>query len=232
MDGDGEDDPTDVPRLVAQLQENGYRKLVFAERTKRSESTTFKLFYGLYRFAHKLLTGIPVRVGNFSAVPVSVLRQLVVVSDLWNHYAASVIKARLPYESIPTVRASRLAGKSRMNFVALVIHGLSAISVFGDRVGVRLLIAVTLLAALAFAGLVATLSVRFLTNLAIPGWATYTSGVLFVILMQLLMLVVVFVFVVLGGRDSSSFLPTRDYPYFVDRLTRVFPHDESERDRD
>jgi hypothetical protein len=37
MDSDGEDDPRDVPRLVARMQEERGRS-VFAERTRRSES--------------------------------------------------------------------------------------------------------------------------------------------------------------------------------------------------
>ena len=38
MDGDGEDAPADVPRLLARLREEGGRKIVFAERAKRSEA--------------------------------------------------------------------------------------------------------------------------------------------------------------------------------------------------
>ena len=38
MDSDGEDAPEDVPRLVARCEQEGRRKIVFAERTKRSES--------------------------------------------------------------------------------------------------------------------------------------------------------------------------------------------------
>src|SRR5436190_17043862 len=68
MDGDGEDAPEDVPRLVARLAASG-DKVIFAERVRRSESLVFRFFYGGYRFVHKMLTGIPVRVGNFSIVP-------------------------------------------------------------------------------------------------------------------------------------------------------------------
>ena len=132
MDGDGEDAPEDVPRLLACLHQNDHSTIVFAERTRRSESAIFRVFYALYRWAHRLLTGIPVRVGNFSVVPFRLLRRLVVVSELWNHYAAAVFKARLPRACVPTERAPRLAGKSRINFVDLVMHGLSALSVHSE----------------------------------------------------------------------------------------------------
>ena len=62
-------------------------------------------------------------------------------SELWNHYAAAVLKTRLPYTSVPTIRGRRLQGDSRMGFVSLAVHGLSALSVFSDTLGVRLLVA-------------------------------------------------------------------------------------------
>ena len=37
MDSDGEDDPRDIPRLLAQCHQEGDAKIIFAERTKRVE---------------------------------------------------------------------------------------------------------------------------------------------------------------------------------------------------
>src|ERR671918_713236 len=93
MDCDGEDDPRDVPRLIRESMANDGQKIVFAARTRRSENLAFKLFYHLYRLIHLLLTGVHVRVGNFSIVPAGALTRLVVVSELWSHYAAAVHKA-------------------------------------------------------------------------------------------------------------------------------------------
>jgi 2-polyprenyl-3-methyl-5-hydroxy-6-metoxy-1,4-benzoquinol methylase len=81
-----------------------------------------------------MLTGISVRVGNFSILPRSYLSTLIVLSELWNHYAAAVFRSRLKFEMIPIPRGRRIAGASRMNFVSLVTHGLSAASVFSDIV--------------------------------------------------------------------------------------------------
>jgi hypothetical protein len=215
MDGDGEDDPGDVPRMVRKCREEGYEKIVFAERSKRSESLAFRVFYALYKVVHLLLTGIGVRVGNFSVIPRARLESLVVVSELWSHYAAAVYKSRQPVCLVPTQRARRLQGRSRMNFVDLVAHGLGAISVYGETVGVRLLVLACLLILVAFFGATATVMVRLLTNWAIPGWATYTLGLLLVLLTMGIMLAFLFSFVILAGRQGSSFLPCRDYAYFI-----------------
>jgi len=97
MDGDGEDSPNDIPRMLEQFTKHEGNSIVFASRLKRSENRLFRVFCQGYRLLHYLCTGISVRVGNFSVIRGKLLRRLVVVSDLWNHYAASVIKARLPF---------------------------------------------------------------------------------------------------------------------------------------
>jgi glycosyltransferase involved in cell wall biosynthesis len=215
MDGDGEDAPEDVPRLLERLEADGGRAIVFAERTRRSESLVFRIFYFLYRHLHFVLTSVRVRVGNFSAIPRRRLESLVAVSDLWNHYAAAAFHSRQPYCTIPTQRARRLGGRSSMNFVALVAHGLSAISVYREVIGVRLLVLAIILALAAVLGLAVTVFLRLATRLAIPGWATSATGILLVVLLQAMVLALVFCFVILGDRNSTTFLPLRDHVYFI-----------------
>lgn len=221
MDADGEDCPKDVPRLVRECLAHDNEKIVFAARTRRSEGLFFTFFYHLYRFVHLLLTGIPVRVGNFSIVPKDALKRLVAVSELWNHYAAAVHKAKLPMSLIPTERSERLQGTPHMDLVSLVVHGLSAMAVFGDRIGVRLLIVVSLGMLLTVGAMVIVATIRLVTNLAIPGWATYVSGLLLVILMQMLLVILVFVFVILAARNAANVIPSRDYVHIMGGVKRI-----------
>lgn len=221
MDGDGEDNPIDVPRLIEKYNETEQKKVVFARRNKRTESLLFKFFYAFYKYLYKLLTGQEIRVGNFSIIPYEILQRLVVVSEIWNHYAAGLRKAKVPYTEIATNRGTRLAGHSQMNFVSLVMHGLSAISVFGDVVGTRLLILTCLLILVNILLLVVVVNIRFFTILAIPGWATYTVGILFIILLQAVMVSLCFIFIILSGRNAFSFLPRRDYRYFILGVKRL-----------
>jgi hypothetical protein len=167
---------------------------------------------------HWLLTGQTVCVGNFSAIPRDRLRSLVAMSELWIHYSASVLSSKLPHQTIKTSRARRVVGQSKMNFVALVVHGLSAISVYSEVVGVRLLIVTTSLVLLTIIGIVGVVAVRLFTDLAIPGWATFTSGLLLVVMLQAIMFAISFSFTILSGRRGAGFIPARDYVYFVDDL--------------
>ncbi len=218
MDGDGEDSPDDVPKLIERCAAEGYSKIVFGQRSRRVENLTFRSFYLLYKWLHRLLTGRQIRVGNFSIIPNTILHRLVAVSEIWNHYAAGVLKAKVPYSEIPTLRSKRLAGQSQMNFVSLVTHGLGAISVYGDIVGVRLLIATSWLIVLAAIAIATAVTIRLTTTLAIPGWATNVVALLLIILIQAVILSLFFIFVVLSGRNNFGFLPLRDYQHFISRI--------------
>lgn len=216
MDGDGEDDPGDIARLLDGMPDDPVPTIVFAARHKRSEGLAFRFFYFGYRVLHRVLTGIPVNVGNFSVVPREALRSLVVVSEMWNHYAAAVFRARIPHRAVPADRARRLAGKPTMNFVSLVGHGLSAFAVHAEVIGVRLLVATMGLVALAALALATIVGVRLFTDAAIPGWASTVGGIIVALLAQLLTIALLLTGLTLVGRSNANFIPLRDYAYFVD----------------
>jgi polyisoprenyl-phosphate glycosyltransferase len=222
MDGDGEDRPEDLPELIRAYLAAEEDEVVFAARTKRMESLGFRLCYRAYRLVHHAMTGVVVRVGNFSVVPRSALARLMAVPDLWNHFAASVYRARLRHRLVPLPRGRRLAGESKMNFVSLLIHGLSAMSVFSDQVSARLLTAAVGFAMFAMGLIGVTAGIRWFTDLAVPGWATFTVGLLLVLVVQLLSFATLFAFLISSRRSSLNFLLTRDAPYFILGKTNVF----------
>jgi glycosyltransferase involved in cell wall biosynthesis len=225
MDSDGEDTAEGVAQLLRAWSESQGTMTIFAERSRRSESPMFLFFYRLYKIAHRALTGIGVRVGNFSILPFRHLYTLVIMSELWNHYAAAVFRSNLPFTMIPIPRGTRIAGTSRMNFVGLVSHGLSAISVFGDIVGVRLLIGSLGGAVFVGLGIIAVAMIRLFTDRVIPGWATYAIGTLAIILIQLITIATSFTFFILSNRANRGFLPLRDYSLFIEEAADIYSHD-------
>ena len=212
MDGDGEDTPAGALTL---LQAYTGATAIFAERSRRTESLIFRLFYQVYKILHLALTGIGVRVGNFSIMPSRCLGTLVVMPELWNHYAAAVFRSGLPFTTTPIPRGYRIAGSSRMNFVSLTMHGMSAISVFGDIVGVRLLLASMAGSLLAVLGVLAVIAMNSFTARAIPEWATYSIGALAIILIQFVTMATGFTFTMLSNRTNLNFVPLRDCELFV-----------------
>ncbi len=225
MDADGEDRPEDVLTLVQRMEREHDRRIVFGARARRMEALTFRGFYHLYRALHRALTGVPVRVGNFSVVPSSALRRLMVVWELWNHYAAAVVHSGLAYSTVPLARDRRLRGRSRMRFSGLVVHGWSALSVYGEVVSVRLLLAGLGLSGVAAGLLAAALCLRLGTALAVPGWALYALASLLVLVVEGLVGASVLGFVLIGGRSNTSFLPIRDAHYFIMETVRMYPRE-------
>ena len=222
MDADGEDTPQGVVALLKAFHENHQAKAVFAARSRRSESLGFRVFYRIYKMLHLWLTGIEVKVGNFSILPYAFLNTLVVYPELWSHYAAAMFRSRLSFTTIPIARGSRIAGVSRMNFISLVTHGLSAISVFGDVVGARLLVASLLSSAIAMMGIAWVVAVRLFTSRAIPGWATSAAGTLAILAIQFLTVAASFTFLTLSGRLNFGFIPVRDSSLFIAGVEDVY----------
>jgi hypothetical protein len=59
------------------------------------------------------------------------------------------------------------------------------------------------------------IGVKLLTNLAIPGWATTTLGLLLVLIALSFVAALLLVFSAMMNRSQLGFLPVRDYSYFI-----------------
>jgi glycosyltransferase involved in cell wall biosynthesis len=214
MDCDGEDRPEDIPALLAEYDHRP-GSIVFARRAKRSEGGLFRAFYLFFKLIFRLLTGKSITFGNFCVIPPASLERIVYLQEIWNHFAAGVMRSGLIWVTIPTERGKRYAGRSHMNLVSLVLHGLSAISVYIEVVYVRLMFAALALMGLDVAGFLLIVYIRFFTPLAIPGWATNVAIGLTVIMVQALLFLGLMSFVVLSYRSAKMFIPIVDYKDFV-----------------
>ncbi|RIV21159.1 glycosyltransferase [Fibrisoma montanum] len=221
MDSDGEDRPEDIIKLLEMgIAQPG--RVVFAHRAKRHESFMFRLFYTIYKTVFRLLTGKVITFGNFSLIPASRLRKLAHVSEIWNNYPGGVIRSRLPYTAVPLERGRRLAGQSKMNFVSLIMHGLSAVSVLMDTTAVRILLFCVMMAAVSAVGIGVAVYLRLFTNTAVPGWASYLVFSFLILILQAFLISLLLVFIVLTYRTQPQFIPARQYRDFVERVERVY----------
>lgn len=217
MDSDGEDQPEHIEDLLAKAKEVP-GKIVFAQRKKRTESFTFRLFYVIYKMVFKFLTGNVITFGNFSLVPASKVKKLANVSELWNNYPGGTLRSRLPFDSVPLDRGTRLAGKSKMNFTSLILHGMSAISVFLDFTAVRILLFASGMIGFSVIGVVLVFYFKFVLNQATPGWATTVVSGLFIVFIQGFFIALFILFMVLSGRRYTSFIPYYGYKKFIDEV--------------
>jgi polyisoprenyl-phosphate glycosyltransferase len=214
MDSDGEDRPVEIGTLLSVARQYP-GQIVLAERTKRSETPQFRLGYFLYKLLFRAMTGRTINFGNYSLLPMPAIRRLVHMPELWNHLAASVIRSRFPYRTAPTLRGARYHGRSTMNLVSLIIHGLSAMSVHTDLIFVRVLLGASLLAVFAVIGIAAVAAIRFVTNLAIPGWATTVTGDLLIILLQAFVTMIAITLMMLAGRSNRPMIPIFESNHYI-----------------
>ena len=230
MDSDGEDRPEEVAVLIESFLEHK-NAITVGQRIKRKESLTFRFFYYVYELAFRLLTGAVIDFGNFCIVPSSVLHRLTHMPEVWNHLAAATIRSRLEICRVPTERGQRYSGSSSMNLESLIVHGLSAISVFTDVLFARLLLVSVLISLLDACFACAVIFVRLFTNLAVPGWATSAVGLSAAILFQNLTFSAIAAFLMLATRSSFASMPSnyaRTYIHkrlvFIDRCPRPHSH--------
>ncbi len=218
MDADGEDPPHAIAALIQGIAD---RKdfCVVAQRAKRLETASFKLFYLLYKGFFKLATGHAISFGNFCLISRSYVDRLVMISDLWNNLPAAILRSRLPLNYVPIHRGRRYAGRSKMNFTSLIVHGLSGISVYADTIFVRLLTLSVLLTIASVVLVSGLLAVRiFSPSHATPGWTTTIAFGLSIIILQVLFTALSSILMLLNSRVQRLVLPRLDYlPYIRDR---------------
>jgi hypothetical protein len=198
MDGDGEDRPEDVARLLSELAKRP-DSIVVAERARRHAPLGFRLFYRLYGATFRALTGQHLGFGNFCALMPATARRLIQMPELNLHLAAAILRSGLPIGRLTIDRGKRYDGRSKMNFVALTGHGLRSIAVFGETVLTRIVIAAFLLAALGALVLAVVFAMKLLA-IASPGWTTTVTGVILIVVAQIAMTGLLGLFIILRGQ--------------------------------
>jgi polyisoprenyl-phosphate glycosyltransferase len=214
MDSDGEDDPADIPRLVAALRKTPDAGIV-AGRIERSEGAGFRVGYAAYQVMFFALVGRRIDFGNFSAFGPALARRLSGMSETWSHLAATLLRSRVPLVTVPTRRGRRYAGQSSMNLPSLIAHGLSAFTVFSDHVFARLLLLAASIGSIAVLGSVVVIVIRLATDLAISGWATNAVSVFILLFVQAVLICLVGALQLLATRSQPSAQPSAMLPLFV-----------------
>lgn len=215
MDSDGED----VPGTIAELLEGIASPdvdVVVAQRKSRVETLRFRAFYVLYKQMFSLLAGRQISFGNFMALKRNAVKRLAAMHELWIHVASSVLTSKLRIGTRAIDRGPRYAGRSKMNFVGLVLHGFRGLMVFAEDVLVRVGIVCALVAVLSVLGAAAAVVLKLL-GYATPGWFSVALGILVLVFMQtgaLTLMSLMLTGVVRGGLAMPP-----DYSRFILKVT-------------
>ncbi|AXA84726.1 dolichol-phosphate mannosyltransferase [Lysobacter oculi] len=215
MDSDGEDTPQSIPELLTRLESDTV-DIVAAVRRSRVETLRFRMFYQVYKALFSLLSGRRIDFGNFMAMKPMAARRIAAMPESWTHVAASTLSSKLRIKRQPLDRGPRYAGRSKMNFVGLALHGFRALMVFGEDVLVRVGIACSLVAFLSISGGVAALILKTI-GFATPGWFSLAMGILLLVFLQtaaLTLMVLMMSGIVRGG----DIVPEGHYLQYIDEV--------------
>ena len=219
MDSDGEDVPATVPDILAPLASEDV-DVVVAQRKSRVETLRFKLFYTVYKFLFRAMTGRSISFGNFMAMKPGAARRLASMRELGIHVAGCILVSRLRTSLKAIDRGPRYAGKSKMNFSGLVLHGFQAFMVFAEFVLVRVGIACAAVAVLSLVGIILSVLLK-LGGLATPGWASTALGILVLVLLQTGVLTLMTL--LLTGITKGSNVLAGDYLELIDEVLPAEP---------
>ena len=139
MDADGEDRPEELNDFFKKSEENP-NMTITGNRFKRSEGIIFRVLYEVHKALTLIFTGKLIKFGNFSRLPREHVKKLIEKSYLWNSYSSSVVRTIKERTFIGSIRGVRYVLPSKMNFLNLIFHSLSIISVFRNLVIVHSII--------------------------------------------------------------------------------------------
>lgn len=216
MDGDGEDKPESIPVLITE-QVKSKCDVTVATRNKRSESILFKSFYLIYKKIFKAFSGKNINFGNFMLLTPTAIKRLANMHELWTHLAGTVLISKLSISSCSIDRGTRYAGKSKMNFISLVLHGFRLMMIFAEEILARIGIFCAAIAALSFclASIVLTLK---LLDMATPGWASVLISIFFLIFIQTGAITLLSLLLI-GTSRNNQMIP--EYQSLVEDITYI-----------
>lgn len=217
MDSDGEDMPQTIASLLADLNDNEVDVTV-AQRKSRVETFRFKAFYAVYKWLFSLLTGRKISFGNYMAMNEPAVHRLASMGELATHVAGTVLVSRLRWRTCALDRGPRYAGKSKMNFVGLALHGFKGLMIFAEDVLVRVGIACALVAVLSLLGGSVAIVLKAI-GYTTPGWFSIALGLLMLVFLQTG--AITLMTLMLTGITRSSTVLALDYKLLVDRVLRT-----------
>lgn len=169
MDGDGEDKPNDVVKLLLHASVN---ELAVAKRASlRKESPVRTLAYIFFQVLSMFLSGKSFRTGAFSAMTKDWLIRNIDSKSFDFGFSAGLAYLSSSRDLLRLHRGERLRGNSKTNFTSQMSFGLEVLSVFHREISVRLLIWLGIVFVLGIPILGYAFSL-WINELSSPGWMT------------------------------------------------------------
>jgi dolichol-phosphate mannosyltransferase len=218
MDADLQDSPDALPRLI-EAWENGATTVV-AERGEREERNRW--MFKSFHFLMSRLSPAHPSFGTFSLLDRTVVDRLLMLRENNAYFPSLVMFASESVTVVRVDRRARLHGQSRVGAFGLMKLAITAF-LNASSMPVHLASLVGVISSLgAFIALLVIFSLKILTDLPIPGWASIMSAVFLGSGLQLLCLGII------GEYISRIYEEIKSRPsYFVQSTEQTRYHQEA-----
>lgn len=169
MDGDGEDDPSDILKLLDAVQ-NG-ADVALATREKRHAPLSFKISRMFFQLVFLALTGIALRTGAFSVTTADWLNRNIQRPEFELSLSGALLALPASRKFVPCERAQRRKGKSRMRLTDSVGDGLRLLLPFAPKIAARSFLFFLIVVGIAIISCIWVAFVNII-GVATPGWTT------------------------------------------------------------
>jgi len=209
MDGDMQDPPSLIPKLIDKWKE-GY-EVVYTVKTKRNESYFRKILFNQFYKIFDLLSEykMPMNSGIFSLIDKKILKIIVSLEEKNKYITGLRAWVGFNQTSIEFERPNRLEGEPKQTLPKLFKLAMDGIFSFSNRplefaffIGMAITVMSILL-------IFVILYIKLFTEKAIPGYATYTSIILFMGGVN------IFISGILGRYISMIFKDTKNRPIYL-----------------
>jgi len=131
MDSDGEDNPTEISRMV-ELAEKNSDSVITSNRKSRSEPLIIKVLYRIHLIITFLFSFKWITFGNFTTFNSTNLKNILSDNSSWLAFSSSIIK-NCKIKRLYAKRERRYFDKSKLGLLKLIEHSIRINSVFSNR---------------------------------------------------------------------------------------------------
>lgn len=209
MDGDLQDPPSLIPQLVKKWQE-GY-EVVYTVKKKRNEPPFRKFLFNQFHKIFSLLSEyeMPMNTGIFSLIDKKILKIIISLEEKNKYITGLRYWVGFNQCSIEFERPDRLEGEPKQTLPKLFKLAMDGIFSFSNKpLEIAFFIGMTI-TVLSFLLICVIIYIKLFTSKAIPGYATYTSIILFMGGIN------IFISGILGRYISMIFKDTKNRPVYL-----------------
>ena len=131
MDSDGEDNPTEISRMLEMASKNS-DSIITSNRKSRSEPLIIKVLYRIHLIITFLFSFKWITFGNFTTFNSINLKNILSDNSSWLAFSSSIIK-NCKIKRLYAKRERRYFDKSKLGLLKLIEHSIRINSVFSNR---------------------------------------------------------------------------------------------------